>query len=194
MNLRTTLHGCLVACLLLIVAALSDRTTGFIFDLPMAQTPDDTPGVVFAEPAAQEGTEALTRTVHLPLVVYEFPFCNDQEDNDIPAQARQLTTATGACRGAFDDDPVGEDDYYWIDLRAGQTLAITLTINAPDADYDLIVYDARQQQVAVSNRSGAIAEQVTYDVGVTGRYFVRLNMFQKASSAPNTYLLTVTVQ
>jgi hypothetical protein len=131
----------------------------------------------------------------LPLVVKDYPACNDLEDNDIPAQAKDFTTPTTPlgtfCRGSLDDDVQGADDYYKINLTANQVVTITLSGFPADADYDLVLYDASIAQVAFSNKTGPVPEQLTYTAANSGIYYIRVNMYRKATAAPNTYLLQV---
>ncbi len=119
--------------------------------------------------------------------------CPDVEDNDTPDQARQIMPPI-FCAGSLQDDPQGEDDYYWVDLAAGQRISMVLSGIPAGADYDLILYTPSLDLAAVSNRSGSVAETIDYTVQKSGRFFVRINMATKASTGNNTYLLRVDVR
>jgi hypothetical protein len=159
--------------------------------------------------AVLTGTDTTTPILYLPLVVKDYPACNDVEDNDIPAQAKEFITPTTPlgtfCRGSLQDDVEGEDDYYTITLTATQIMTITLSgvpsgTNPPaeadfpaEADYDLLLYDASLTQVVSSNQTNSKREQLIYTATNSGVYYIRVNMYRKAPTDPNTYLLKIEV-
>lgn len=98
------------------------------------------------------------------------------------------------CSASFRDDPEGEDDYYSVSLRAGQTIQVTLSHIPAQADYDLILYNAGVTQVAVSNKSGEENEQVSYVAAQTGTYVIRINMARESRVATNEYQLMVSIR
>lgn len=137
------------------------------------------------------------RIIFAPIVTFAGRIigpCSDIEDNDTPAQARPMSPIGETCSASFRDDPEGEDDYYVINARAGQTLQITLNRVPSQADYDLIVYTSGLAQVAVSNKSGEADEQITYLVPQTGNYMIRINMARESLVATNDYQLNVSLR
>ncbi len=131
-----------------------------------------------------------TTTTYLPLVLNLPVSCNDSEDNDIPAQAKQLITVGRECIGSLEDDPVGEDDYYSVTLNPGQSITIDLAGMLDGADYDLLLY-RETVLVASSNEQGSASEHLSYTntSGVTTTYLIRINIFAKSTAGINTYIL-----
>ncbi len=131
-----------------------------------------------------------TTTTYLPLVMNLPETCNDSEDNDIPAQAKQLTTVGRACSGSLEDDPIGEDDYYSVTLNPGQSITIDLAGMLVGADYDLLLY-RETVLVASSNEQGNVREHISYTntSSMTTTYLIRINIFAKSTAGINTYIL-----
>lgn len=122
--------------------------------------------------------------------------CNDFEDNDVPNQANEQFSAL--CMGSFQDDEIidedeGEDDYYIVTLDPQQAVRVELSGIPAGADYDVILYNARLENVAFSNLQGQQDEQLSYTHQGTERqfYYLRLNMYRKSDTAENTYQLMV---
>jgi len=118
------------------------------------------------------------------------PPCNDVENNDVPKDAKPLTTRGATCRGSLQDDPQGEDDWYSIDLAAAQTITIDLTELPPDADYRLGLVNSNNTTVALPNASGNNKHHFVYRTTAAGRYLIRIYMAHKSTST-NSYNLTV---
>jgi len=139
--------------------------------------------------------------VYLPLLTTQLPTtpCNDVEDNDYAIHARQLTTLGGACVGSLENDPKGNDDYYYVDLVAGQTIRIDLTHIPDGADYDMVLYDKQilstghAPELRKSKQPNNSDERMTYVAPATGRYYIRIYLSTKSASAPNSYVLTAFV-
>jgi len=118
------------------------------------------------------------------------PLCNDIEDNDFPDQAKPLTTIGTTCIGSFQDDPQGEDDYYSIDLAAGQTISIDLTGIPADADYHLALYNAKSVLIAPLNGD---QHHLVYRSAAAGHYIIRVYMARKSTATTNTYRLRAVI-
>lgn len=141
--------------------------------------------------------------VYLPLLVFNTPLpttrCNDVEDNDYAIHARQLTTIGGACVGSLEDDPKGNDDYYYVDLIAGQTIRIDLTHIPDGADYDMVLYDKQilttgdAPELRKTKQPNNSDERMTYLVPASGRYYLRIYLSTKSVSTPNSYVLKAIV-
>jgi hypothetical protein len=121
------------------------------------------------------------------------PACNDTENNDTPQQARPLTTIGTTCIGSLQDDPQSEDDWYSINLAAGQTISIDLTGIPAGADYDLALHNAGGAEVASSTKGNATDEQLAYRSAAAGRYTIRVFMYRKSLIATNTYQLKAVI-
>jgi hypothetical protein len=120
------------------------------------------------------------------------PCPDDLEDNDRPDQAHPLTLLGLPCTDSFQDDPQGTNDYYRLELRAGQSA--DLTSISTGADYDLVLYDAALTQLAVSKLPGSDDEHIgPLAVGRSGRYYIRVFMRTKSSSPINIYVLRVDI-
>lgn len=129
----------------------------------------------------------------------QHPACNDIENNDLPADAKRLTTLGGGCIGSLQDDRERGDDYYWIELRAGQRVDVALTDIAPGADFNIGVYSPRATRVngvpplARSKQPDQQNEQFVFEAPVNGRYYIRINSWKKSTIAPNEYVLWVSI-
>jgi hypothetical protein len=130
------------------------------------------------------------------------PACADIEDNNLPQTAKQLTTIGQACKGSFDNDPNTPqgDDYYLVVLNVVKTIRIDLTSIPSQANYDLVLYDARilanpnAPYIGLSNKPGQQSEQIVYLNAAPGNYYLRVYMRQRSPVAADTYLLQVTLQ
>lgn len=139
--------------------------------------------------------------LYLPLLNTPLPTtpCNDVEDNDYAANARQLTTLGGACVGSLEDDPKGGDDYYYVDLVAGQTIKIDLTHIPDGADYDMVLYDKQilttgdAPELRKSKQPNNSDEHMTYLVPASGRYYLRIYLSTKSASDRDSYVLRAIV-
>ena len=123
---------------------------------------------------------------------------DDLEPNNIPEDAKQLTTINRACLGSFQNEPVGNFDYYWIQPSSGQQLSVDMTGVSSGANYDiaLIRQDAARTflKVAQSEKLGQADEHFDYLIDSNKRYFIRVSLKSKAASAKNTYVLSVTLK
>lgn len=146
-------------------------------------------GEPWSNARAMSAEELTGNTVYLPLVT-GFVACNDIEDNDIPSQAQPLNTLGRDCLGSLQDDPVGEDDYYAVTLTPGQSISIELTGMAAGADYDLLLYRGMELVVS-SNQEGTTSERISHTnmSSQEGTYLIRINIYAKSTTSPNTYIL-----
>ena len=147
-------------------------------------------GAPWSSAQAMLAEEQAGSTVYLPLVTNSLVACNDIEDNDIPAQAQRLNTLGRDCLGSLQDDPVGEDDYYAVTLTPGQSISIELTGMAVGADYDLLLYRGMELVVS-SNQEGMTSERISHTNTSTqeSTYLIRINIYAKSTTSPNTYIL-----
>jgi hypothetical protein len=110
------------------------------------------------------------------------------------------------CPASLEDDPEGEDDYYSLPaddialpyISMGQTVVAELTNIPEGADYDLVLYnEARSgydgsREITFSNELGNVNERIVYTKTqgpAQEIYYLRINMYQKSTVAPNTYQL-----
>jgi hypothetical protein len=147
------------------------------------------PGTVLQGPPLPILLPAIMRSVPPPTPV--IPSCNDQENNDLPQDAKPLTTIGTTCSGSLQDDPEGEDDWYSINLAAAQTITIDLTGFPTDADYRLGLVNSNNTNVALPNASGADKHHFVYRATTAGRYLIRVYMAHKSTSTNSYYLKAV---
>lgn len=121
------------------------------------------------------------------VVISPTPVCSDDgnEDNDIQAT---VTSFTGSddLSGAI---CAGDDDYYALDLSAGQTLVVNLLFTDDDGDIDLRLLNEIGSTVA-SSTIGSDDESISYAVRLIGRYTLRVYGY---NGAENSYQLRTSV-
>ncbi len=101
-------------------------------------------------------------------VTFVLAQCNDIEPNDFPrTQSNEQLPAV--CEGSLEGqelvdpaNPVNWNDWYSIFLSEGQTITVDVTDIPSGADYDLLLYDATLEQLAVSNNTDNASEWVSY--------------------------------
>lgn len=132
------------------------------------------------------------------VVSFELAECRDIEDNDVPNEGKPQPSSV--CQGSLQDDPVGEDDYYWVILEPGQSIQVQLASMPPGSDYDLVLYgfnslfpDEGLTFLEFSNQNGAINEAISYthEGDESEFFFINVNMSQKSTQSLNTYRMTV---
>jgi len=136
--------------------------------------------------------------LYLPLLIRMPPGCSDIEQNDDQTQARLLTPLGVACRGSLQDDPVGEDDWYVVNLDRGTTLTIDLSEIPAGANYDLTLFrfDLPGQPRFDSASPGQLPEHIEhhYTAGSEAKAFLRVRKSAAATPpAIDTYTLLVTM-
>lgn len=155
------------------------------------------PAITTAAVSAQAGEHSGETSVTFTLAQ-----CNDIEPNDFPrTQAKEQPPA--ACEGSLEGqqlvdpaNPVNWNDWYYISLSKGQVITVDVSDIPAGSDYDLLLYDATLQQLAVSNNTGNTSERVTYTKtsGDTERYYIRINLFRASTTADDTYQLRLRVE
>ena len=113
------------------------------------------------------------------------PACEDDpyEDNDTPAQAKDLDEGTYPGLKICTED----EDYFRVQLGEGQHLEVQISFDHGEGDLDMALY-RDGQQVAISQGTED-TETVTADEA--GTYIVRIYGYQGASG---TYTLKIAVQ
>lgn len=119
------------------------------------------------------------------------PYATDeQEPNDTLGQAN-LIGPTGSVQGSI--DPIGDHDWYALELERQGTLEIRVT-NVPQAlDIHVRVYNAERtmhHNWIAPLRAGADLEAVV-DIPRGGRYYLQVVDGKDDASDPNPYTLTV---
>jgi hypothetical protein len=133
--------------------------------------------------------------------------CNDREPNngmnEANAQQSELTTINNVCRATLGNgnDPQDreglEDDYYYLELLQGSTLAVELRDIPESAKYDLSLTrylgpgDTNPVVVAESVREGT-TRTLNHTASVSSRYFIRVRATE-TTFPDNPYLLLVRV-
>jgi len=81
-----------------------------------------------------------------------------------------------------------DKDFYRFDISTGGTITITLT--ALPANFDIVLYNSGQAQVANSTNTGTTSETINY-TAAAGTYYVRVKGFQGAVNTTLCYTLKV---
>jgi uncharacterized membrane protein len=87
-----------------------------------------------------------------------------------------------------------DDDWYEVDLHAGERLDVTIDFHAADGDLDLELYDRDGQTLL--GRSASLQDRESASIlraPADGRYHVRVFLAAGAAAVANTYGLTVAV-
>jgi hypothetical protein len=119
--------------------------------------------------------------------------CGDVEPNEGPANANPFPAFGKSCIGAFPSSGPDSDvnDWYWLNLSAGQTIRVRLRNIPSGDDYAIYLFGATAQNLLIySNTSGSADESFTYTVGAQGRYHVQVYAWEKHATT-HTYLLSV---
>lgn len=135
--------------------------------------------------------------------------CASSNSNYVAAQF--TTAAASTCPGTYDNStngtfsgastiPLNTDikglintttdlDYYQFTFVTGGTITATLT--TLPKDYDLILYNSAQTQVAISQNSSTTSESISYTVS-PGTYYAKVFGFNRARSTTVCYTLRIT--
>lgn len=85
-----------------------------------------------------------------------------------------------------------DTDYFkFNNTSASRNILVTLT-NLP-ADYDVVLYNSKKRQIAVSQNSGTNSESITYNTKSVGTYYIRVLGYNGAFDASNCYTLTASI-
>ncbi|MFH1811761.1 MAG: PPC domain-containing protein [Pseudomonadota bacterium] len=128
-----------------------------------------------------ENSYTLTLTV-----VPATPTCVDDanENNDTQATARSLPSNN------FNGQIcAGDDDYYKVDLSAGETLVVDLIFTHSQGDLDMRLLDPAGA-IMVSSTTGTDNERISFPVRLSGMYAIRIYGY---GGAENAYTLRTTV-
>lgn len=115
--------------------------------------------------------------------------CSDAfEPNDTAPTASPVTAGHNEALSLCADDD--EDDYYSIDLDAGDAITVTLGFNTQDADIDLQLYD-EDLTYLMGSASGTDNEDLTFTVTGTGSYIIHVYTFRGEGAAAYTMDIAV---
>lgn len=93
--------------------------------------------------------------------------------------------------GTFPNQAHFDRDYYFFDLSAGHTINAWLT-NVPEGqDYDLLLWDADDEQITHSAKSGQADERISTEVLPAGRYYLEVYHWDSGGSAQPYHLRVV---
>lgn len=118
-------------------------------------------GVYYVNVWAYDGIG--TYTLHVNVQAGTGTDTNNDIDSAVPALVGSPITNTINQYG-------DQDDYYSIDLTAGQTITVTMT-GPSDADFDLYLYDDSPQIVA-SSEEATSSENIVFTAPSSGTYYV----------------------
>jgi hypothetical protein len=150
------------------------------------------PGPVFVPlinrplPPTQTPTPRPTATPDVPVP------CGDTSFDEGPANANPYPAFGKSCIGTFPGGPNDDvNDWYWLNLNAGQTIHVSLKNIPAGDDYAIYLFGATAQNLLIySNQPGSADESFTYTVGAQGRYHVQVYAWAKQAAA-HSYRLTV---
>jgi hypothetical protein len=123
----------------------------------------------------------VSRKRFLPVVLRGFPATWARyEPNDTIATAYGPLTSNQIYEAYI--WPVGDQDYYFIDVTStAAKITVSLTNIPTDADYDLYLYNSTPSLVASSAHYGSVDEFIEYQPTATGRYIIRIYPYQGAN-------------
>ena len=150
--------------------AASDAQSGDAFGSRVAMNQG---GVILAGATGEDG--GVGDPASAAGAAYAFCVDDDLEDND------SFAAALPRPAGFFPDLQIcgGDGDYFEFFGLAGSTLDVTAFFSHAAGDLDMILYDANQTQLVVSN-SITDNESISVVVPATGRYFIRVYGFEGA--------------
>ncbi|MEM2878929.1 MAG: pre-peptidase C-terminal domain-containing protein, partial [Candidatus Hadarchaeales archaeon] len=101
-----------------------------------------------------------------------------------------LSNATAILAGSGTGyiDSTDTDDYYKVNLIAGQTISVSMT-PPTGSDFDLSLYDASQWEVDSSLLGGSQTDMVSYTATSSGYHYIRVYLYEGSG----IYSMTVTV-
>jgi hypothetical protein len=124
--------------------------------------------------------------------------------------AAQFTTPSGTCASSYDQavndsfaaavtvpfntnitgliSPANDQDYYRFSITTGGT--ITVTLQTLPGDYDIVLYNGSQAQVAISENGSTSNETINY-TAAAGTYYLRIYGWNGANSSTQCYTLRV---
>jgi hypothetical protein len=137
-------------------------------------------------PPTQTPTRTPTATPDVPVP------CGDSASDEGTANANPFPGFGKSCIGSFPGGPNDDiNDWYWVNLNAGQTIRVTLKNIPAGDDYAIYLFGATAQNLLIfSNKTGSADESLVYTVGAQGRYHVQVYAWDK-QAATHTYRLTV---
>ena len=127
--------------------------------------------------------------VYVPLTLRDIvvtppPGCNDAEPNDIPENAKPLSTINAPCTGSFQSERAPGDDYYTITAVAGNVVNVTLLSKPADASF-------RARLFYIAGPGNYQPAPLPYTVPKNGTYYVRVILDTKSSTSTNDYTIQV---
>jgi hypothetical protein len=140
-------------------------------------------------------TPTPARISYMPYIVRALPpptvpppvSCNEQEDNAGKNNADPFPGIGKTCYGDFYNPAEDDDDWYSINLSAGQNIEVRLTGMQAGDDYLAYLYLPNGTTIVKSGAS------FTYVVPANGLYYIQLFAFAKGAN-PHSYYLAVTLQ
>jgi len=126
--------------------------------------------------------------IYLPVILknYTPPFYGPWEiepNDDAKTQANGPIISGQIYYGKFPNQS-DEKDYFYIELFEAHTIEIWLNNIPSGQDYDLVLYDANLNQLALSNKAGNSDEHILSSALPPGRYYIQAWNAGDGSSEP----------
>jgi hypothetical protein len=116
--------------------------------------------------------------------------CTDAyESNNTISVAKTIPVNTAIT--ALINTSTDTDYFKFTNTSSQRRIQITLT-NLP-ADYDVILYNSKKRQVAISQNSGTANETITFNTTTVGTYYFRVLGYGGAFNASNCYTLNANI-
>jgi len=116
--------------------------------------------------------------------------CTDAyESNNTISVAK--TIPVNAAITALINTSTDTDYFKFTNTSSQRRIQITLT-NLP-ADYDVILYNSKKRQIAISQNSGTVNETITFNTTTVGTYYIRVLGYGGAFNATNCYTLNANI-
>ncbi len=118
------------------------------------------------------------------------PCTDDYEPNNSFSAAYGPLTSGNSYNGKICS--ASDVDYFKITVDSNGTISLTLVVPS-NRDYDLYLYDALQNEVAHSQETTGVAEEISYDTSTTGTYYIKVIGFDENDyDESQTYTLSGT--
>lgn len=168
-------------------------TTNWIVSSISLSYGDNIITVTATDGAGNPGKDTITvNYIHVdtpPPTPSPTPCTDDYEPNNSFSTAYGPLTSGNSYTGRICS--ASDVDYFKIIVDSAGTISLTLGVPS-NRDYDLYLYDALQNEVALSQKDTGITETISYDTSTTGTYYIKVVGFQNDYDESQAYTLSGT--